>query len=452
MPAPLGSRNTVSEAMQAGEPFPWERLLDALRVQHPELYRAWFAELRSLGVSSGELRILVTDPTQAAYLRDQCTSAFVGIANLLSGYLLPVRFVTTVEDEPAIEPAPPPTMGPGRLSPDYTFDQFVVGPSNRLAHAACRAVCSQPGTLYNPLFVHGASGLGKTHLLQATCTDMRRMNPAAKCVYMSCETFVNEFIRAIEHGRLPEFRDAAREADVLAIDDVQFLANRESSQEELFHTFNVLYQNRRQIILSADARPSDIPTLEDRLVSRFNWGLVAQIDPPNRETRHAILQKKARLRGCEVPDEVLDYIAQRVEDNIRVLEGALTKLISERQIGGRPLTIDTARQVLDDFQGAEPKPVHVSHILQAVSQYYGIKLSDLIGRKRSRSVVFPRQVAMYLARKLTPLSLEEIGNHVGGRDHSTVLHAERTVEASRSTDVKTAETLARLTRQLLARP
>ncbi len=436
--------------MAPADQFPWDALLQKLRAQFPELYRAWFDELPPGVLERGELHINVGDAAKAQFLREQCGRAFISAAMSLTGYMLTVRFLpddnsvdlAVAHDEPAIAPT--------TLSPDYTFDQFVVGPSNRLAHAASRAVCSQPGTLYNPLFIHGASGLGKTHLLQAICAEMAKAGSDVKCVYMSCETFVNEFIRAIEHGRLPEFRGAARTGDVLAIDDVQFLANRESSQEELFHTFNVLYQNRHQLILSADSRPSDIPTLEDRLVSRFNWGLVTQIDPPNRETRHAILQKKARLRGCEVSDEILDYIAQRVDDNIRVLEGALTRLISERQIADTPLTIATAQQVLDDFQGVEPKPLQVSHILQTIAQHYGIKLSELVGRKRSRSVALPRQIAMYLSRKLTPLSLEEIGGHLGGRDHSTVLHAERVIEAARTSDPRMADTLARLTRQLLA--
>jgi chromosomal replication initiator protein len=267
---------------------------------------------------------------------------------------------------------------------------------------------------------------------------------------MSCETFVNEFVRAIEDGTLPEFRNRARDTSVLVIDDVQFLANRESSQEELFHTFNVLYQNRSQIILSADARPTEIPTLEDRLVSRFNWGLVTQIDPPNRETRHAILAKKARLRGCEIPVEVLDFIAQRVDDNVRVLEGALTKLISEAQIADMPLTVETARRVLQDIHGFESRRLQVGDIIQQVAQHYGIKVAEILGRKRSRSIALPRQVAMYLTRKLTPLSLEEIGGHFGGRDHSTVLHAERTIEAEKSRDPAMADTLAKLSRQLLA--
>ena len=211
----------------------------------------------------------------------------------LTGHLISVAFLGPQHAEPeAVSTAPGPGLTHAPLNPDYTFAEFVVGPSNRLAHAACQAICNQPGTLYNPLFIHGASGLGKTHLLQGLCTELSRANPDMKVLYVSCESFVNDFVRAIETGNLPAFRSAARQADALVIDDIQFLADRESSQEELFHTFNTLYQNRKQIVLSADSSPTEIPTLEDRLVSRFSWGLVAQTDPPNRETRQAILQKK----------------------------------------------------------------------------------------------------------------------------------------------------------------
>ena len=355
----MEGKTSVADSAQH---LPWDRLLTTLQNQHSELYRSWFELLELATIEGGRLVVRVPDEAQAQYLREQCAQAFSQAAMALTGYLLTVDF-ESVGSGNGNSRVLTSRFAHASLSPDYTFDQFVVGPSNRLAHAACKAVCRQPGTLYNPLFIHGASGLGKTHLLQAICAKMRQENPLSTYVYISCETFVNEFVSAIEDGRVPEFRDAAREADALVIDDVQFLANRESSQEELFHTFNVLYQNRRQIILSADARPNEIPTLEDRLVSRFNWGLVTQIDPPNRETRHAILQKKTRLRGCEVPDEVLDYVAQRVEDNVRVLEGAPTKLISERQIADKPLTLETARSVLDTFQGVEERPLQVNDTL-----------------------------------------------------------------------------------------
>lgn len=436
--------------MRGGEPLSWAALLEGVQAQHPELFRSWFLDLPDPTWEAGELRIECPDPARASYLRDHCTQAFVGVAMANTGRLVPVRVICPVEPV-AITANETQWRGLTSipLNPDYTFEHFVVGTSNRLAHAALKAVCSQPGSLYNPVFVHGPSGLGKTHLLQATCAELVATNPQINVLYLSSETFINDFIRAIETGQLPQFRDRARCADVLALDDIQFLANRESSQEELFHTFNTLFQGRKQIILSADSPPSEIPTLEDRLVSRFNWGLVTEIGVPNRETRHAILQKKARLRGCEIPDEVLDVIAERVRSNIRLLEGALTKLITETQIGGKPMTLETARTILDSFDSTPTKPPQIGDIIRIVGEHFGVRTSELLGRKRSRSISYPRQIGMYLARKLTPLSLEEIGGHFGGRDHSTVLHAERVIEAERGRVTDTAEILANLTRELL---
>lgn len=430
----------------------WEKLLGAVRAERDGRYRAWFEALPPGELVNGELQVVVADPAQRQYLHSECTATFQQAAMRLTDHLVSVRFVAPSDGSstPVVASSRSPLIS-SPLNPDYTFEQFVVGPSNRLAHAACRAVCSQPGIPYNPLFVHGGSGLGKTHLLQAIGAFLGAADPPLNVVYVSCETFVNEFVRAIETGTLVGFRDGIRRADVLIIDDVQFLADRESSQEELFHTFNVLHQSRRQIVLSADYSPSEIPTLEDRLVSRFTWGLVTNVGQPDRETRHAILQKKARLRGVEIPDEVLDFIAEQVQSNIRVLEGALTRLVTEANIGGKPLTVDTAREIVGTFQGPSGRLLQVSDILEAVSRHFGVRLPDLIGRKRSRSVSHPRQVGMYLARKLTPLSLQEIGGYFGGRDHSTVLHAERVIEVDRTHDDATAVALTALTQQLLAR-
>lgn len=450
----LGSAAEASQGrigqMSAIKPAEWNTLLRAVRANHPALYRAWFESLSPAGLAGGELRVYVPNQAWAYYLQEQCSQAFGLAAMEVTGHLVSVRFTAPQDFKQADTREPQPgALTNIPVNPDYTFAEFVVGPSNRLAHAACRAVCNQLGTLYNPLFIHGASGLGKTHLLQSACAELQRSNSSIRVVNISCETFVNDLVRAIESGELQAFRESARQADLLAIDDVQLLAGRESSQEELFHTFNVIYQNRRQIILSADSSPSGIPTLEDRLVSRFNWGLVAQIDPPNRETRQAILHKKARLRGCEIPATVLDYIAERVESNIRVLEGALTKFIAESQLSGKPLNIETAREILPAFNGNDHRPLQVSDILQVVSKHFGIRLQELLGRKRTRSVNYPRQIAMYLARKLTPLSLQEIGMQFDGRDHSTILHGERAIETDREHNTNTAETLTLLTRQLL---
>jgi chromosomal replication initiator protein len=423
----------------------WDRLLATVQSDRPDLYRAWFALLPPGRLEQGQLVVVADDEAQAHYLSETCAGVFVDAAMKVSGYLVSVRFAPRDE---VVRFARPHGLSRAPLNADYTFDEFVVGPSNRLAHAACGAVSRQLGTLYNPLFIHGASGLGKTHLLQATCADLIRGGDARSAVYVTCETFVNDFVEAIAAGGLPAFRESARQIDLLVIDDIQFLANRESSQEELFHTFNALYQSRRQIILSADSPPSEIPTLEDRLVSRFKWGLVAQIDAPDRETRHAILRRKAQLRGCEVPDDVLDYVAENIEGNIRLLEGALTKLITESQLAGRPLNLQSAREILGAFQARSTRPLQISDILDTVAKHYGIRVQDLLGRKRTRSVSHPRQLAMYLARKLTQLSLEEIGMHVGGRDHSTVLHAEQAIDRTRENHPQTAEVIHQLTRKL----
>lgn len=429
----------------------WDRVLEAVRADEPELYRSWFVTLRATEPHGGQLAVSVEDPAQASFLRAHCRQAFARAAMKVSGHLLTVSFSSPLEFQPApVADSQPVPLTCMPLSPDYTIEQFVVGPSNRLAHAACGAVSNQLGTLYNPLFVHGASGLGKTHLLQATCAAVVRARPELSIVYLTCETFVNDFVRAIASGQWQPFRDAVRRADLLVIDDVQFLANRESSQEELFHTFNVLYQSRKQILLSADSAPSDIPTLEDRLVSRFNWGLVVQIDTPSRETRQAILHKKARLRGVEVPDEVIDYIAEHVDSNVRLLEGTLTKLITESQLGGKPLNVQTAREILATYGNPPQRPLTMSEITNVVSRHFGVRVADILGRKRTRSISRPRQVAMYLARKLTPLSLEEVGAHLGNRDHSTVLHAERSVEQERSADPHFAQMLSQLIGRLLA--
>lgn len=432
--------------------FDWHHLLARVREDEPGLYRSWFTHLEPRQPIGGQLEIFTSDPSQAHYLQETCRDAFVRAAMKLTGRLLAIRFRHVAAGTQAETVSRhPPALTAMPLSADYTFEQFVVGPSNRLAQAACVAVCGQLGTLYNPLFVHGASGLGKTHLLQATCAEVLHGAPGRNAVYVTCETFVNDLVQAIATGQLQAFRERARQTDLLVVDDVQFLANREFSQEEIFHTFNTLYHSGRQIILSADSSPAEIPTLEDRLISRFNWGLVVQIDPPNRETRQAILHKKARLRGVEIPDEVIDIIAENGQPNIRLLEGALTRLITAVQLEGKPLSVETAREVLAKFETREPRPLRLGDILDLVSSHFGIRVQDLLSRKRTRSISHPRQVAMYLARKLTTMSLEEIGAHFGGRDHSTVLHAERAIETDRATDHDLAKALTHLSARLLAK-
>jgi chromosomal replication initiator protein len=299
------------------------------------------------------------------------------------------------------------------------------------------AVSHAPGTTYNPLFLYGTVGLGKTHLLHAVCHGLRKEAPGCIIQFLSCEEFVNRFITAIEQGSLQEFQSQFRSVDALVIDDVQFLSEREQSQEEFFHTFNAIYNNHRQIVLTADCAPGEIPAIEERLISRFKWGLVARLDPPSYETRVAIVQKKAHLRGIEISDEVAEYIAGKVTANIRELEGALTIIYATAQAAGEPITIQLAQQALGRQESEMRKSITITEIIDAVTRFYDVRLADLQSKKRSQSIALPRQVCMYLARNLTRHSLEEIGGHLGGRDHSTVLHAYTKIDELRRTDART---------------
>jgi chromosomal replication initiator protein len=309
------------------------------------------------------------------------------------------------------------------LNDSYTFEQFVVGPTNSLAHAAARAVAERPAQAYNPLFLHGAVGLGKTHILQATCRFLLDRRADLRIVYLSCETFANQFIQAVQSGDLKNFRFRYREVDVLIIDDIQFLANKERTQEEFFHTFNQLYNSGRQIILSSDSHPRDIPSIEDRLVSRFKWGLVTELEPPGFETRLHIVRMKSAHRGLQFPDDVCQFLATQITSNIREIEGAIVKVSSMAELQGRPIDLALVREALRDSTEASRRQITIENIVRVVTAHFGVKPVDLQSKRRSRSVAHPRQICMYLARKLTDRSLVEIGGHFGGRDHSTVLYA-----------------------------
>jgi len=322
------------------------------------------------------------------------------------------------------------------VNPDNAFDTFVVGPANRLAHAAAMAVVTNPGRVYNPFFVHGGVGLGKTHLLQAVCLKLVEANPRLVLYYTSCENFVTQYVESVQSGEMSDFRHRFRDVDVLVIDDIHFLTKRDQSQEEFFHTFNSLYQAHKQIILSSDAPPEDIPQLEDRLVSRFKWGLVAKIEPPSYETRVEILKTKARLRGLEMPAAVAEYIAGRLDTNIRELEGAVVKLQIQAVVEKRPIDLELARAALGDVPAPVVGEPTIQTIIGAVTEHYSIRLADLQSKHRQRSIALPRQVCMFLARRCTRHSLEEIGGFFGGRDHTTVMHAIRTVEARREIDAE----------------
>ncbi|AYF53953.1 chromosomal replication initiation protein [Clostridium sp. K25] len=310
------------------------------------------------------------------------------------------------------------------LNPKYTFDSFVIGNSNRFAHAASLAVAESPAKAYNPLFIYGGVGLGKTHLMHAIGHYILQNTPNAKVAYVSSEKFTNELINSIKDDKNEEFRNKYRNVDVLLIDDIQFIAGKERTQEEFFHTFNALYEADKQIILSSDRPPKEIPTLEDRLRSRFEWGLIADIQAPDFETRIAILKKKADVENLNIPNEVMVYIATKIKSNIRELEGALIRIVAYSSLTNREVSVDLAAEALKDIISSEQnKQVTIDLIQDIVCSYYNLRIQDLKSSRRTRNIAFPRQIAMYLSRKLTDMSLPKIGEEFGGRDHTTVIHA-----------------------------
>ncbi|GAA4724508.1 chromosomal replication initiator protein DnaA [Brevibacillus fulvus] len=324
---------------------------------------------------------------------------------------------------------------PNILNPKYTFDTFVIGSGNRFAHAASLAVAEAPAKAYNPLFIYGGVGLGKTHLMHAIGHYVIQHNPSAKVVYLSSEKFTNEFINSIRDNKTVEFRNKYRKVDVLLIDDIQFLAGKEQTQEEFFHTFNALHEESKQIIISSDRPPKEIPTLEDRLRSRFEWGLITDIQPPDLETRIAILRKKAKAENLDIPNEVMIYIANQIDSNIRELEGALIRVVAYSSLINRDIDTQLAAEALKDIiPSSKPRVITIMDIQRAVGEAFNLKLEDFKAKKRTKSVAFPRQIAMYLSRELTDASLPKIGDEFGGRDHTTVIHAHEKISKALATD------------------
>jgi chromosomal replication initiator protein len=335
-----------------------------------------------------------------------------------------------------MSPAPPMPGAPGSagLNPRYTFDTFIVGSSNQFAHAACRAVAELPSRSYNPLFIYGGVGLGKTHLMHAVGQYVLRHDRNLKLTYISSERFMNEMINAVRYDRVLDFRERYRSVDVLLVDDIQFLAGKEGTQTEFFHTFNALYDSQKQIVLSSDCPPHEIPSLEERLRSRFEWGLIADIQSPDLETKVAILKKKAEAEAVPLPDNVAMYIAGKIKSNIRELEGSLIRLIAYASLTGQELSLSLAQEVLRNIIDHEEKAVTIEAIQKFVADYYNLKMVDLKSRNNSKSVAMPRQIAMYLCKSLTHASLPEIGRSFGGKHHSTVIHSIRKVEELRKKD------------------
>ena len=338
------------------------------------------------------------------------------------------------ETPEAVLSSPAPTTSAAGLNPRYTFDSFIVGSSNQFAHAACRAVAEAPSRSYNPLFIYGGVGLGKTHLMHAVGHYVLQHDRSLGLTYISSERFMNEMINAVRYDRLIDFRERYRSVDVLLVDDVQFLAGKEGTQNEFFHTFNALYDSQKQIVLSSDCPPHEIEQLEERLRSRFEWGLIADIQPPDLETKTAILKKKAEAEAVPLPDSVAIYIAGRIKSNIRELEGSLIRLIAYASLTGRELSVDLAQEVLRNVKDHEERAITIDHIQKFVSDYYQLKLADLKSRNNSKSIAMPRQIAMYLCKNLTHASLPEIGRSFGGKHHSTVIHSIKKVESLRKTD------------------
>ena len=429
----------------------WDEILARIETKvNRHSFYTWFKP--TTFVAEDPKAVTVRVPT--ALFKDWLTKHYSGVISEAMSELkkadLDVNFVAEAQadavaialsrDEAAtIESSPPPALtapGPAGLNPRYTFDTFIVGSSNQFAHAACRAVAEAPSRSYNPLFIYGGVGLGKTHLMHAVGQYVLQHDRNLKLTYISSERFMNEMINAVRYDRVLDFRERYRTVDVLLVDDIQFLAGKEGTQTEFFHTFNALYDSQKQIVLSSDCPPHEIPALEERLRSRFEWGLIADIQAPDLETKVAILKKKADAEAVPLPDSVAIYIAGKIKSNIRELEGSLIRLIAYASLTGQEISLRLAQDVLKNILDHEDKAVTIEIIQKFVADYYNLKMIELKSRNNSKSVARPRQIAMYLCKSLTHASLPEIGRSFGGKHHSTVIHSIRKVEEQRQKDGK----------------
>ncbi|WP_077620115.1 chromosomal replication initiator protein DnaA [Bacillus sinesaloumensis] len=377
------------------------------------------------------------------------TGAELGIKFIIPQNQLDEEFEIKTPEKKATKQDEPAEHSQNMLNQKYTFDTFVIGSGNRFAHAASLAVAEAPAKAYNPLFLYGGVGLGKTHLMHSIGHYVQEHNPNAKVVYLSSEKFTNEFINSIRDNKAVEFRNKYRNVDILLIDDIQFLAGKESTQEEFFHTFNTLHEESKQIVISSDRPPKEIPTLEDRLRSRFEWGLITDITPPDLETRIAILRKKAKAEGLDIPNEVMLYIANQINTNIRELEGALIRIVAYSSLINKDINADLAAEALKDIiPSSRPKVITIFEIQKVVGQHYSVKLEDFKAKKRTKSIAYPRQIAMYLSRELTDSSLPKIGEEFGGRDHTTVIHAHEKITNLLKTDTQLQKQISEIITQL----
>ncbi|MGI6707111.1 MAG: chromosomal replication initiator protein DnaA [Clostridia bacterium] len=411
----------------------WEKGLHLIKSELTEVsFNTWIKAIEPVSMTGDRLILQVPNDFTKGILEARYTALITNALEQISNVNYQLDFVLAGEEGGADHHAPAQSESSSfeeeksvpMLNPKYTFNTFVIGNSNRFAHAASLAVAEAPAKAYNPLFIYGGVGLGKTHLMHAIGHYILSQSPHLSVLYTSSEKFTNELITSIQTNKNVEFRNRYRNVDILLIDDIQFIAGKESTQEEFFHTFNALYEANKQIIISSDKPPKEIPTLEERLRSRFEWGLIADIQPPDLETRVAILRKKAEIENIEIENEILLYIASKIESNIREIEGSLKRVIAYSSLTNRTITIELAEEALKDFfTNNRPKKITPQLIQETVGEYFNLRVEDFKSKKRSRSIAFPRQIAMYLCRELTDLSLPRIGDEFGGRDHTTVIHA-----------------------------
>jgi chromosomal replication initiator protein len=452
-------------------PNPWVRILDALEKKiNRHSYNTWLKPTRYSHISNGILFVRVPSDEYRKEGDKYADLIQEAVDDLALGYQ-DVKFVTP-EDDPSNTPirhngglsafgsasAPQLAMAPSQgrfdwdsaaqLNPRYTFDAFVIGSGNQFAHAACQAVAERPSKAYNPLFLYGGTGMGKTHLMQAIGHEIKRRTPQAAICYVSSEKFTNEMINSLRYDKMISFRDKFRTMDVLLIDDIQFLAQKERTQEEFFHTFNALHESMKQIVIASDRPPKELAEFEDRLRSRFEWGLIGDIQPPDLETKVAILQKKAEQERVTIPTDVALYIASNIRSNVRELEGALIRLVAHSSLIGAEITLPYCQQVLKNFIDSQARKVTIESIQKAVAEQFGLRLVEIKAKNNSRSIVYPRQIAMYLAKHLTEASLPEIGRQFGGKHHTTVLHSVEKIETLRKDDKDLNRLLNKLTEQL----
>jgi chromosomal replication initiator protein len=432
----------------------WEHILATLKskLNNPSI-ETWIQSMKPVSFKDDSFLIKVPDKFSGDWLADRYGPV---IQSILYDYLekdINVEFVLNEEILPKngsnkkqnIEYA----EKQNNLNHKYTFETFVVGNNNRFAHAASRAVAEAPAKSYNPLFIYSGVGLGKTHLMHAIGHHILAKKKHYKVLYITSEKFTNELINSIRYYKTEDFRNKYRNVDILLVDDIQFLAGKESTQEEFFHTFNTLYEANKQIIISSDRPPKDIPTLEDRLRSRFEWGLITDMQSPDFETRIAILRKKIQRENLDVSDEIVDFIAAKIQSNIRELEGALIRLIAYASFNNQEISLDLAEDALRDvFPETKPRIINVQLIQQTVSEHYNLKVEDLKAKKRTRSISFPRQIAMYITREMTDLSLPKIGEFYGGRDHTTVIHAYDRIANEIALDPELEKTISDLINKL----